>query len=139
MLVGLSADIHSIFALAGATVLGAFILGAGKAVMGLIRSSQTKKRNEESDQRILTEFFFDTPADPRTRTPGKEGWTTKVDATLVSLKAGQQQTQNLLNEVLGELRPDGNGGHNLRGVVERGAEAAGAEVIRVRKNEDEAK
>lgn len=71
----------------------------------------------------LTVFLFGTEKTDK-GVPAKEGWTQKVDQTL--------------GEILAELRPDHNGRHNLRGIVERGAEAAGAEVVRVRQNEDDA-
>ena len=96
--------------------------------MKLFEGSKTKRRQEEQDQQTLSEFFFDTPRNQRTGTPAKQGWTTKVDATLETLTKGQAHTTKLVHEVLQELKPDGNGGHNFRGLIERSAEAAGIEV-----------
>lgn len=118
-------------------LISAAILGATRAAMKWLQSHQTDKRNEDYDQRTLAEFFFDTPRDPRTGTPGKQGWTTTVDNTLKVLADGQARTERAVNKILGEVQQDGNGGHNLRGVVERGAKAAGADVSRIRRNEDQ--
>ena len=105
--------------LAAAGVVGAFVLGIGRAGMGLMRTKQTQARQEEADQRILTEFFFDTPRDPRTGTPAKIGWTTKVDACLKELTDGQARIERAVHQTLSEVVPDGNGGHNLRGGIDR--------------------
>lgn len=107
--------------LAGAGVIGAIILGSGKALMELVRTRQTKDRADEEAERNLTSFFFDQPRDPRTGTPATTGWTTKVDRALSDLAKG-------LREVLDEVTEDRNGDHNLRGIVKRGAEAAGADL-----------
>ncbi len=125
--------------LAGAGVVGAFVLGIGRAGMGLMRTKQTQARQEEADQRILTEFFFDTPRDPRTGTPAKIGWTTKVDACLKELTDGQARIERAVHQTLSEVVPDANGGHNLRGAVDRAAQANADEVTRVRHNEDESR
>lgn len=124
----ISAGTETLLIYVAAAVIGAAILGIGKAVMGLVRTRQLKARNTEFDQRTLTEFFFDIDRDPRTGTPARQGWTTKVDKTLDILTKGQNQTTRMLNEVLREIKPDGNGGHNLRGIMERQAEAVGIEV-----------
>lgn len=87
--------------------------------MKLLQNRQTDIREMDS----LTMFLFGSEKTDK-GIPAKEGWTQRVDRTL--------------EEILSELRPDHNGRHNLRGIVERGAEAAGAEVVRVRKNEDDA-
>ena len=122
--------------LAGAGVVGAFILGIGRAGMGLVRTRQAKVRADESDARNLSTFFFDQPRDSRTGTPATVGWTTKVDATLDQLTKSQAHTTKILNEILYEVKP--NGGGNLRGAVDVAAQAATDEVKRVRRNEDEA-
>lgn len=100
-----------------AAVLGAVILGIGRATMNLIRSRQARKRSEETDNKTLTDFFFGTERDPRTRTPAREGWTTKVDRQLEQLRKTQHQTSNAVQQILYELQP--NGGSNFRGAVER--------------------
>lgn len=112
-------SLWSILAYAAAAVLGAIILGVGKAAMNLVRKRQAEHRQDDADQQTLISFLFDTPSDPRTRTPLRKGWTTKVDETLLRLTQAQEQTTRLVREVLAELKPDGNGGHNFRGKVDK--------------------
>lgn len=104
------------FILAGAGVIGAVVLGLGRAVMGLMRTRQAKVRADESDARNLSVFFFDQPRDERTGTPATIGWTTKVDASLDQLTKSQAHTTKVLNEILYEVKP--NGGGNLRGGID---------------------
>lgn len=85
------------------TAVGGFVLAMGLA----FAKTYGKHRQDARDAQGLREFFFDTPANDRTGVPAKKGWTTKVDETL--------------NEILAELKPDHNGGHNLRGAVDRTA------------------
>lgn len=117
----ISGGFEEFIILAAAGVIGAVVLGAGRAVMGLVRSRQTRQRQNVEDQRTLSEFFFGVEADPRTRTPGREGWCVKVDRSLEQLASG-------LQEVISQITPDHNGRHNLHGVVERTAEAVGVEL-----------
>ena len=117
-----TSDLSQFLILAGAGVIGAIILGIGRSGMKFIQKNQTKKRQGDNSQRILTEFLFDVDPDPVTHTPGRKGWTTLVNEQLSSLEHG-------LREVLAEVKPDHNGRHNLRGTVERTAEAAGVEVV----------
>ena len=124
----ISSGIENLLIISAAGVLGAIILGIGRAVMKVLQTRQARSRNDDFDQRTLSEFFFDTPRDQRTGAPAKEGWTTKVDRTLEQLAQGQTRQAGLLNEVLREIKPDGNGGHNFRGVVERAAAAADVET-----------
>lgn len=88
-----------------ATVGAAILIAIGTSVVHIIRKRETSISNSAEDNRTVSEFLFDTPADPRTHTPAREGWTTKVD--------------RVLEGILKELLPDGNGGHNLRGQVTR--------------------
>lgn len=117
-----------------AAVIGAVILGFGRAVMKFIQNRQTSLRQGEWDQRTLSEFFFDRDRDPRTGTPAKEGWTTTVNKALAQLAASQERTNAMVNKILYEITP--NGGHNLRGGIDRMAEAAATEIERIRRNED---
>lgn len=71
-----------------------------------------KHRQDSRDAVGLREFFFDTPGNPRTGVPPKKGWTTLVDERQVRM-------ERKLDAVLGEVKP--NGGHNLRGAVDRTA------------------
>lgn len=120
-MLAISSGIEQFLILALAGIIGAAVLGAGRAVMGLIRTRQTKQRQNTEDQRTLSEFFFGVEADPRTRTPGREGWCVKVDRSLEQLTTG-------LSQVISELIPDGNGRQNLRGITERTAETLGVEM-----------
>ena len=54
-------------------------------------ASQTwgKNKNQGDDIDSLSDFLFDQPSNPRTRTPAKKGWTTQVDEKLGSLDDGQ--------------------------------------------------
>jgi hypothetical protein len=106
-----------------------------RAFMNLVKTRQSKARDDERAERTLSAFLFDQERDPRTGTPATTGWTTRVDQTLSVLTSGQARTEaaqvrteRAVHQILEELRPDGNGGHNLRGLVERSAEAAGVEV-----------
>ena len=112
----------------GGPLFVAFAIWVARSTMKFFEGRQKKQHQQDYDQRTLSEFFFDTPRDPNTGTPAKQGWTTKVDATLETLTRGQAHTTKLIHEVLGELKPDNNGGHNFRGLMERSAEAAGIEV-----------
>jgi hypothetical protein len=124
-----SSGAGTIVVLAVATILATAILGMGRAMMSLVRNRQKKNRDDEADQRTLSEFLFGTERDPRTGTPGKVGWTVTVDESLASLRQGQVHTIRLLNDALAELLPDNNGRHNLRGTLEKTAEAAGVEIV----------
>lgn len=120
-MLGISGGLENLLILAAAGVIGAIILGTGKAAMNLMRTRQTKRRQVDTDQRTLSEFFFGVAADQRTRTPGREGWCVKVDRTLAELTTG-------LNQVIAEITPDHNGRSNLHGIAERTAEALGVEM-----------
>ncbi len=119
-MLAISTGLSQFLILAGAGIVGAVILGIGRAGMGLMKTRQTQTRQDEFDQRTLTEFFFDTPRDSRTGAPAKIGWTTKVDGQLDRLSKSQTETQRVLNEILYEVKP--NGGGNLRGAVDRVAD-----------------
>lgn len=120
----ISSGTETLLIYVAAAVIGAAILGFARAVMKFMQTRQTTQRQEEYDQRTLSEFFFDRERDPKTGVPAKEGWTTAVNKALDTLTRGQAQTTRMINEILREIKPDGNGGHNLRGLVERGAKAA---------------
>ena len=122
-----STGLGTICILAIASVLTAVVLGMGKAVKDLMRSKQKERREEALDQLRLSEFLFGVPRDARTGTPGREGWTVTVDKSLAALTSG-------LNEVLSELKEDGNGRHNFRGIAERTAEALGVDLPTPPKN-----
>ncbi len=135
-----AADVHStvgfwstglgtVCILAGATIIATIILGIGKAVKDLVRSKQKERREEALDQMRLSEFLFGVERDPRTGTPGRVGWAVTVDKSLEALTHG-------LNEVLSELKEDGNGRHNFRGIAERTAEALGVDLPPAPKNGD---
>ena len=123
--------------LAGAGVIGAIVLGIGRALMGLVRTRQTKQREDEAAEQNLSQYFFDQPRNERTGTPATIGWTTTVDLTLKELRLAQEHTNKVVNQILYEITP--NGGKNFRGLVERGVDAASAEVARVHKNEEDAR
>lgn len=57
------------------------VLIAG-AVIAVIRTRRNAVKDDIGDMNELTDFFFDKPSNPRTRTPGTKGWTTKVDEQL---------------------------------------------------------
>lgn len=137
-MLAISSGTETLLIYVAAAVIGAAILGFARAVMKFIQTRQTAQRQDEWDQRTLSEFFFDKERDPRTGTPAKEGWTTLVNRTLKELVDGQARIERAVHLTLNEVVPDGNGGHNLRGAVDRSAKAADAEVSRIRRNEDEA-
>lgn len=115
----ISSGVQQVLILAGATIIAAICIAAGRALMKLLQNRQTQARENDFDQRTLAEFFFDTDRDPRTGAPAKEGWTTKVDRTLRELTASQLRIEKAVHLTLGEVVKDGNGGHNLRGGVDR--------------------
>ena len=124
---------------AAAAVLAGLVGWIAKATMSLIKSRQSKQRDDERAEHTLSQFFFDQERDPRTGTPATVGWTSRVDQTLGILTAGQSRTEaaqrrieHTVQEIAYELKP--NGGGNLRAIVEMGAQAAGVEVV---KQEDE--
>lgn len=102
------------------TAGGGFVLAVGTAVA----KTFGKHRQDARDAQGLREFFFDTPGNPRTGVPPKTGWTSKVDAAISEMRASQGTIERKLDDVLGEVKPDGNGGHNLRGAVDRAARKA---------------
>ena len=84
-------------------------------------SAHTRRRSEqdEADARNLSKFFFDTPRDPRTGTPAKIGWTTKVDACLKELTDGQARIERAVLNVIGKMFRTVMAGSNFRGAVDR--------------------
>ena len=114
------------------TVIAALVIGIARAGVQTQRKRQTTARDDAS----LREYFFDTPANTRTGVPEKKGWTTKVDQTLSDLGDSQKRVERAVHDIRNEVKPDGNGGHNLRGDVRRAAAAADAEVQRVHRQED---
>jgi len=123
---GLTGGTETLIIYIAAAVIGAAILGLGRAFMKALQKRQTDARQAEDDKRILSYFLFDQPRDPSTGTPAKQGWTTTVDIKLESLTKSQERMDKMLGEILYELKP--NGGGNFRGAVERNAVAARAEV-----------
>lgn len=93
------------------TVLAAFVIAVTAAVVRTFSKHQADARDAQG----LREFFFDTPGNPRTGVPPKKGWTTLVDER-------QDRIERKVDAVLGEVKP--NGGHNLRGAVDRAAKNA---------------
>ena len=67
------------------TVGAGFIFAVARAGMHFYEKRQTATMDNAS----LTDFFFDSPPNPRTRTPARKGWTSKVDETLELLVTGQ--------------------------------------------------
>lgn len=120
--------------LIAAPIIVASVLAVARAVMKVVQNRQFEARERDS----LTELLLGTKTS-QSGIPGREGWIFKVDRALEVLAAGQGRTETAVNKILREVKDDNNGDHNLRGIVKRGAEAAGAEVVRVRKNEDDAK
>jgi len=110
---------NSILGYAIATALGALFVYLGKVFVNWLKSRKDELRHDSEDSKTLSEFFFGVQRDVRTGTPGRRGWTTTVDETLIKLQRGQEQTLGLVREVLSELRPDNNGGHNFRGRIDR--------------------
>lgn len=51
-------------------------------VVTLIRKRRALVKDDVGDMSDLTDFFFDKPSNPRTRTPASKGWTTLVDEKL---------------------------------------------------------
>lgn len=115
----ISSGVQNFLILAGATVIATIVIGFGKAMMGIVRTRQIKGREEENDQRVLSEFLFGSERDPRTGTPAKEGWTDKVDRSLAELTASQSRIEKAVHLTLSEVVQDGNGGHNMRGAIDR--------------------
>jgi hypothetical protein len=135
----ISSGLQTFIVLAAATVIATLIIGFGRAAVAYVKLRQTKAREDEFDQRTLSEFFFDTERDPRTGTPAKEGWTTKVDRALTDLAAGQRRIEQAVHLTLSEVQPDGNGGHNFRGVAEKAFKASSDERDRIHDNETDTK
>lgn len=98
--------------------------------MGLMCNRQTEVRRQKTTLEKMNEFFFDQPADEETGIPATQGWTTKVDTALRLLVHGQARGNLAIGEVVREVKPDSNGGENLRGVLERTAEATGVKITK---------
>jgi hypothetical protein len=115
-----------------ANVLIGVLYTAGAAlVIGIVRAAvqTTRKRQTVArDNAALTEFFFDTPENPRTRVPAKKGWTTRVDELLGQLTDGQSRIERAVHDIRSEVKPDGNGGHNMRGELQRLQKDSNAEA-----------
>lgn len=100
----------------------AVLIGGG--VVTLVRKRRSTAKDDIEDMGNLTDFLFDKPSNPRTRTPATTGWTTMVNATLEDHGRRLADIGGMVQQVLAEVKPDGNGGHNLRGAVVRSAKAA---------------
>lgn len=115
----------------GNVLIGVLYTAGAALIIGIVRAAiqTTRKRQMVArDNAALTEFFFDTPENPRTRVPSKKGWTTKVDETLGDLAAGQTRIERVVHDIRSEVKPDGNGGHNMRGELQRLQRDASAEA-----------
>ena len=102
----------------GQILIGVIAAAAAAVIVAVARAAMAtvgKRQQGAKDNREMSEFFFDTPANPRTGVPFREGWTTTVNKTLASLHKSTQA-------ILAEVKPDGNGGHNLRGQIDKVAE-----------------
>jgi len=116
-----------------APLIVALALWVSRAIVKLLQRHQSEARGRD----LFSEFMLG--AEAAHGLPAKEGWIFKIDKNIEQLTAGQARTEAAVRQILQEVSDDHNGDHNLRGIVKRGAEAAGAEVVRVRRNEDEAK
>lgn len=70
-------------------VLGPLVVLVIVAIARAASQTWGKNKNQGEDIDSLSEFLFDQPSNPRTRTPAKKGWTTQVDERLKSLDDGQ--------------------------------------------------
>lgn len=68
-----------------APVLVLLVLGIARAAV----QTWGKNKNQGDDIESVSEFLFDQPSNPRTRSPARKGWTTQVDERLKSLDDGQ--------------------------------------------------
>lgn len=74
----------------GGSVVSNLIGGVGVAIVVALatvigrwyKTHQDNTRNTRS----LSEFFFDTPANPDTGVPMKKGWTTKIEGRVSTLE-----------------------------------------------------
>lgn len=58
-----------------------------------------KNKNQGDDIDSVSEFLFDQPSNPRTRTPARKGWTTQVDERLKSLDDGQIEILRTVKDI----------------------------------------
>ena len=68
-----------------AAVLGAAILGLARSIAKFFAARRAQQEAATAALTTLSEYLFDTPADPRTRAPAVLGWTTSVNTTLATL------------------------------------------------------
>lgn len=68
---------------------------------------QRGRSEDNDDARSIAEFLFGRDANPRTKTPPVEGWTTQVDRQLHALDKGQLHTIHLVEEVLDNQKKNG--------------------------------
>lgn len=71
-------DFAPIFEFVGGPLLVVLILGLARAVSQWYKEHRQIRRDNES----ISGFLFDQPANPRTHTPYRKGWTTVVDERL---------------------------------------------------------
>ena len=89
--------------------------------MRLFTSWLDDRKERIVDRASMSEFFFGHEANPRTRLPGADGWVKEVNARFDDVDTSLANLAQSVQLILEEVKPDGNGGHNLRGAVDRAA------------------
>lgn len=125
-----------------------FVLVAAGIGTGVVKLLKTKVDGSKEETQGITRtnrFIFGTPATPKTGAPAEKGWATIVNAHLVQQdtkldshgilleKIGRSVATILAQSttVVAEVTQDGNGGHNLRGIMQQAADAASTERERL--------
>lgn len=127
----LAASINTTWGYAFATALGLVLFALAEVAARFVRSRDRRIKDDSTDLSDIARFLWGRPKGPRTGMPAETGWTTKTDTTLTAhgelLKTLTKKVTvmgDTVAEILREILPDGNGGHNMRGDITRAAEAA---------------
>ncbi len=97
------------------TAVGGVVVLMATGVVKLARDKTAHRADDIADFRDLVIFLFGRKANPRTGTPGDDGWVAVVNARF-------DAQDEKLDRIIGELVV--NGGENARGSMDRAAAAS---------------
>jgi hypothetical protein len=122
-----AADVWTIFQGLGAVL--AVALTVGFAALNVVKRRRAASAADITDMSDLTDFLFDKPSNPRTRTPATKGWTTQVDEKLA-------EHGTLLVEIKETLVAVAQDAAGARKAAESEVQAQSVERTRVQRRDD---
>ena len=115
--------------LQGLGAILAVALTVGFAALNVVKRRRTASAADITDMSDLTDFLFDKPSNPRTRTPAQKGWTTQVDEKL-------SEHGTLLVEIKETLVAVAQDAAGARKAAESEVQAQSVERTRVQRRDD---